>query len=113
MFLFKGGGKLEFVFRAGVALWALFILVLGILITLGITEQKDLFYSPIIVIGPALIVLTMGLFFFALIRIIITAMLKQYTLTAGYVVYAGLIGLLILPMAVALYDRYQLLGSLF
>ena len=103
----------EKVFRIGVATWGFLIFALGTLAILAITQSNSAFFGPLIFIGPALIALTIALFFFALVRIVVTLFKKEYSLTVGYVVYAGLVGLLIIPMVAALYDRHRLIGSFF
>ena len=110
---FSATGWPEKIFRVGVLLWAALILLLGTLVTLSILVHNKSFTDPLIVIGPSIIALTITLFVFALVRIVITFIRKQYGLAVGYLAYAGLVGLLIIPMVAALYDRYRLLGSFF
>jgi len=96
----------------GVAIWGLLILSLGTLAFLAVSLNNVAFFGPLIFVGPALILVTIALFLFALVRIVVTLYHKQYSLTVGYLAYAALVGLLILPMVVALYDRYQMVGSI-
>jgi|SRR3989344_321109 len=105
-------GSIEKVFRIGVFIWFGFMFATSTLFGIGIITEKEIYVELTIFTGPVFAVLTPILFLFALARIILKIISKEYTVAMGYIVYIGLIGLFMLPVVVALYDRYTLFGSI-
>jgi hypothetical protein len=109
--------KYERIFRFGLMCLAGIFGLIGLCLlmalgTTGLDSAESVIANPfvnysIMIVMLSFLILLTTLFIFAVLRLIITVITKQYRIALGYLIYLAPLSLLMLPIFFGLYDKYK------